>query len=396
MNLLSKAEIQSLFNTQDRFCISIYMPGIKAGQETRQNPIRFKNLLDKAESKLLAAGLSTTEADRLLQTAKAQIENYDFWQHQETGLAYFISQAETRYCLLPQDFSELVVLENRFYLKPLLPLISRDNQFCLLVLAQNEIRLFQGNRYGIQQSTLPKDVPGSLAEALRYNDPEKQLQSHSARSDGNLIYHGQGVGTTDNKDEILRFFQLIDRGLSSFLKSEQQPLIVAGVEYLLPIYQEANSYANLLPEGVTGNPENIPNSELHQKAWQVMQLSGQQARQKAKEQYQELIATKQASTNIHQIVPAAYQGQVDTLFIADNFQRWGKFESQTNSVPIEDNSTAENLELTDFAAINTYLQGGIVYLMPQAQMPDGESIAAIFRYPVYANAEENLDKKAIA
>ncbi|MEO0835684.1 MAG: hypothetical protein AAFY16_06810 [Cyanobacteria bacterium J06642_3] len=269
-------------------------------------------MLDEAESKLVAAGSSDEKANEILKAAKAKIEDYDFWQHQGSGLACFIAQSKTRYYRLPQNFSELVVVSDRFALKPLLPLLTTDASFYLLALAQNEVRLFQVSKYSIQQLYLPEDVPASLTEALRYDDPESQLQSHSARSDRNPIYHGQGVGNTDNKDEILRYFQQIDRGLSPVFESAPKPLVLAGVEFLLPIYQTANSYSRLLSQGVIGNPENTSPEELQQKAWQVIQTNFQQAKQDAEEKYQQLLTTEQASANIEQIILAAYQGQVDT------------------------------------------------------------------------------------
>lgn len=387
MNLLTKKEIENLFNLRGQLCVSIYLSTEKAGQETRQNSIRFKSLLQEAESKLVDSELTTSEAEEFLQEAKALIDNYDFWQHQAEGLACFLTQNEARYYRLPQSFSELVEISDRFYLKPLLPLITRDNEFYLLALAQNEIRLFKGNKYSLQQLNLPENVPASLAEALRYEDPEKQLQSHSIRSD-RAIFHGQGVGTSDNKNEILRYFQQIDRGLNSLLEQESIPLILAGVDYLLPIYQEANSYAQLLSEGVTGNPEHLSPIELHQKAEPVIQSHFDRIKQQAKKQYQELLNTKQANADLKQIIPAAYHGQVDTLFIATDLHCWGKFKPETNSIQIDNSSTQDNLDLLDFAAVNTFLQGGMVYLMPKEQMPNAESVAGIFRYPVYANSEK--------
>jgi hypothetical protein len=277
----------------------------------------------------------------------------------------------------------LVELSERFYFKPLLPLITRNNHFYLLALAQNEIRLFQGNDYNINELALPEDVPSSLAEALRYDEPEKQFQGHSVNNNQSLIFHGQGVGTTDNKNQILRYFQKVDRGLHSILAEQQAPLILAGVEYLLPIYQQANSYAHLLSEAITGNPENLSLEELHQQATQVIQPYFHQARKEASANYQELVTISQASAQLKQIIPATYHGQVDTLFIAqDGKQYWGKFEPETNRIQLEDSSIKENFDLLNFAAIHTFLQGGMVYLMPTEEMPAAESFAAIFRYPV--------------
>ena len=114
-----------------------------------------------------------------------------------------------------------------------------------MALSQNQVRFFFGNQFSIQELELPEEVPASLAEALKYDDPEKQLQYHSGDRGNSPIYRGQGVGTTDNKEEIKRFFLKVDRGLQSALNEENTPLILAGVEYLLPIYQEINSYSNM-------------------------------------------------------------------------------------------------------------------------------------------------------
>ena len=385
MNLLSKQELNSLLNCSEKYCLSIYMPTEKAGPRTRQNPIRFKNLVNEAEEKLRSAGLTASDADKFLREAKAMIEDDDFWLNQDSGLACFISSQKMHSYTLPHSFPELVVVSDHFHLKPLLPLITRDNKFYLLALAQNQIRLFQGNRYDIQELPLPEGVPASLDEALRYDELEKQLQFHSAQSDRQFLYHGHGAGTTDNKEEIQRYFQQVEHGLKPLLQEQQAPLILAGVEYLLPIYQQANSYGNLLQEGIKGNPENVSPKELHQKAWSVIQAHFDQAKKEAMARYQELVSSKQASADLKKIVPAAYHGKVDTLFVATGVEYWGKFEPENNSVQIDDRATPENYDLLNFAAIQTFVQGGNFYQISPEQMPNAEPVAAIFRYPVSAN-----------
>jgi hypothetical protein len=45
----------------------------------------------------------------------------------------------------------LVIVSERFHVKPLLPLLSGDGRFYVLALSQNEIRLLQGTRYSVEQ-----------------------------------------------------------------------------------------------------------------------------------------------------------------------------------------------------------------------------------------------------
>ncbi len=383
MTKLSRSDFQKLAQTTGSTCISIYMPAEKAGTETRKNPIRFKNLIREAEQKIEQLNKSE-ELAKSFKSAQSYLDNYDFWQHQDCGLAFFIDADNVQYYRLPYSFQAEVEVSDRFYLKPLLPVISNDSKFYLLALSQNQVKFFMGSHYSINQIQLPESVPASLAEALKYDDPEKQTQYHSANSGNSPIYHGQGVGTNDNKDEIKRFFDLVDKGLKEALQSENTPLILAGVEYLLPIYHEANSYNNLLEAGITGNPEDVATEDLHRSAWKIIEPHFAAERQQAMDKYHQLSDTNEASSQLEQIIAGAANGQVETLFIAADAQKWGKFQPQTNKVIFQTESAEDSIDLINFAVVQTFLQGGNVYI--QEDMPADTDALAVFRYPVYAKA----------
>ena len=383
---LSQSELQKLATESNSPCISIYMPAEKAGAETRKNSIRFKNLLNEAEEKV-AEMFDKSALRESLQSAESYIENYDFWQHQDSGLAFFIDRSGVKYYRLPSSFEELVLVGQSFHLKPLLPVIANDSKFYLLALSQNEVRFFFGSHYSINEIKLPDNVPPSLAEALKYDDPEKQTQFHTGDAGGSPIYHGQGVGTTDNKDEIKRFFNKVDDGLKAVLQEENTPLILAGVEFLLPIYHEANSYNNLLEKGVIGNPENMSAEELHEQAWSIIEPLLISQRKEAIDQYYNLSGTGEATQKLEEIVPAAVNGQIDTLFVRANTQKWGKFEQQENKVTVYSEAEDSSVDLLDLAATNTFFQGGKIYVMDEDKMPEDASMMAILRYPIYAQTE---------
>ena len=385
---LSRSDFQKLAQQQNSISVSIYMPAEKAGAETRKNPILFKNSIKEAEEKIEQSNKSTAEIAKALNSAKDYIDNHDFWQHQNSGLAFFIDRNGIKYYRLPYSFEQQVEVADRFFLKPLLPVITNNSKFYLLTLSQNEVRFFLGSHYSLNQVKLPESVPANLAEALKYDDPEKQQQYHSGDSGTSPIYHGQGVGTTDNKDEIKRFFQQIDSGLQEVLREENTPLILAGVEFLLPIYHETNSYANLLEKGITGNPENADSRDLHRQAWEIIEphLTGQ--RKQETDKFKQLADTDEASSQIEQIVSAAVTGQVDTLFVAKNAQYWGEFDPQSNKVTLHSEAKKESTDLVDLAATKTYLQGGKVYILELQEMPDNTAMSAIFRYPVYTSATQ--------
>ncbi|OGP88367.1 MAG: hypothetical protein A2156_05175 [Deltaproteobacteria bacterium RBG_16_48_10] len=383
MNLLSREELKTLIEKPEGGSVSIYMPTHRVFPETKQDPIRFKNLLREAEERLKQGGLRSPEAKKLLKPAKAQIRNGLFWQYQSDGLAVFISSQGLFHYRLPVKFDELLVVTDRFHIKPLLPLFSNDGRFFVLALSQNDVRFFHCTRYSANEVEL-KGVPRSLNEALKYDDPEKQLQFHtrtpSATGGRAAMFHGQGVGTDDAKNNILRYFQQVDGGLRNILREERAPLVFAGVDYLLPIYKEANSYPHLIELGIAGNPEELKTEELHEQAWRIVEPYFFRKQQEAMAQYKQLAGSERASNSLKAIALGAYDGRVDILFVAVGIQIWGFFDLETRTVHLHPNVEPGDEDLLDFAAVHTFLNGGTVYAVKPAGVPGEGSLAAVFRY----------------
>lgn len=380
MALLTRSELKTLTEMRTEPFVSIYMPAQIAGPEIRQNSIRLKNHLSEAREQLVDAGWRDADAEKLLQPAYDLLEQTDFWRHQQEGLSLFIAPDFFRYYRLPLEFEEMTVVSDRAHLKPIMPLLSGDGYFYLLAFSQNQVQLFRGTRHSISEVNV-EEMPASLADALRYDDPEEQLNFHNVSGSGSVpIYHGQGVGTTDNKEDIRRFCNKLDHELRSFLADEEAPLVLASVQYLMPIYQSVNSYPHLLDRGVVGNPEAGKLEELHQEAWNIVQPHFQRSQQEARELYNELVGTGKATSDLQTVIPAAYNHRVDTLFVSLEDHQWGRFDPQTQQVELHEEAQPEDTDLLDSAAVETFVSGGKVYVVPKEETPEAKPIAAVFRY----------------
>ena len=284
------------------------------------------------------------------------------------------------------DFRELVVVGEQFHIKPLIPLLTDDGQFYILALSQNQLRLFQGTHYSISEVPL-KRIPHNLAEALQWDDPQRQLQFHTRAPKGKggqaaAMFHGHGIGTDDRKDRILRYFQLVDASLHKFLRNERAPLLLAGVKYLLPIYREANSYSHLMEESIGGNVEDLSTTELHKRAWNVVRPHFQKARRNAAAQYRELAGTRRTSNDIKQIVLAACRGSIATVLVAAGVQIWGRVDPDTQKVHLHEKAKPGDRDLLDFIALQALLTDGDVFVVHPDQVPGGAPLAALLRYPL--------------
>ncbi len=387
MPLLSIDELKAVVENPQSPCISIYMPTQKAGPDTRQNRIRFKNLIREAEERLDAMGVDQNEAAKFLQQAH-ELDTNEFWEQQDHGLTIFISPTVFRYYQLPVAFQELVVVSSQFHLKPLLHLINNDGRFYLLALSQKDVRFFQGTRSSINE-VMVENMPKSLDEALQKDETAQEGQFRIATSRGGTSnsftqpgsFHGQGSPDRDkHQEDILQFFNLIDAALHKKLRDQKAPLVLAGVEYLHPIYQSANTYSHLVEEGITGNPENLKPEELHNQAWQIVEPLFQQAQKEVQEHYRELTGTGKTSHDIKEVISAAYFQRIDALFVPVGQQLWGKFDPDTLSVDLHPEPEPDDEDMLDFAAIHTLLNGGTVYAVEPEQVPDAAPSAAILRF----------------
>lgn len=383
MDLLQKDQLKTLIGKHPGPCISVYMPTHRVFPETKQGPIRFKNLLREAEEQLKAAGFRSPESKKILKPARALIKDGPFWQHQEDGLATFISPDLLYHYRLPLKLDELLVVTDRFHIKPLLPLFSHEGKFYILALSQNEVRLFHCTRYSATEVEL-KGVPRSLSDALKWDDPERQLQFHTrapaAGGERAAIFHGHGGRMEDAKNNILRYFQQVDGGLRNILREEIAPLVLAGVDYLFSIYREANNYSHLMEAGIAGNPEGMKAEDLHEQALTIIEPIFLKAQEETIAQYRQFAGSERASNRLKEIIPAACEGRIDVLFVAVGVQRWGFYDSEKRTFHLHEEPEAGDEDLLDLAAVQTYLNGGTVYAVKPEEMPDQALICALFRY----------------
>jgi hypothetical protein len=172
----------------------------------------------------------------------------------------------------------------------------------------------------------------------------------------------------------------VDAGLRGVLRQEQAPLVLAGVDYLFPVYREVSTYPGLLEEGIPGNPDAASPEELHRQAWRLVHPRFLVEQEEAADRFRELSGSGKTARDPRFIVPAAFRGRVETLFVALGEQRWGTFDRKDGTVRVRRRRRALDTDLLDFAAVHTFLNSGTVFAVPPGKVPGGSTAAAVFRY----------------
>jgi hypothetical protein len=384
MSFLSIEDLKELVEQQQGLCVSIYMPTAQLSSETGQNSVRFKNLIRQAEAELEKYELHPTDLGQFLQPA-IDLDEDEFWQDQNAGLALFISEGFFRFYRVPIDMIELVVVNDRFHLKPLIPLLSGDDRFYILTLGQRDVRLLESNRYGMTREVEIEGLPKSMDEALQYDETAKDEQRRQGGGAGRAAlqagsYHGQGGERENVKEDLLQYFQLVDKALHDFFHNRHAPLVLAGVNYLLPIYHEANTYNFIVEEGIQHNTKEQTAQELHAEAWAIVEPQFQANQQKAIDYYHESIAAGKGSNDLDEVIQGAFYGRVEQLFVPVGVQKWGHFDPDSMKLEMHSDAQPGDEDLLNAAAIQTIFHGGTVYAVEPEEVPDDTPVAAVFRY----------------
>jgi hypothetical protein len=384
MDSFTTANLKALLSERETPCISIYLPTHRAMPDTTQDPIRYRNLINEAERQLLKTGRKPAQVETLLGRARALLDEINFWTYQSDGLAVFLSPRSFEHFRLPLSFKELLVVADHFHVKPILPLLTSDGYFYILALSQKRVRFYRATRSGLREIEIP-GVPQTMEAAMAGDTGERMMQIHTfpsgaAGGQSARMFHGHGADSETQKDMVQRYFRRIDRGLHELLQNATAPLILAGVEYLHPLYRTVNSYKYMADVGVFGNPDNWSGAELHRQAWTAIQPHFERTRTDALRRFDEARGLHRASASLEEIVPAAHTGRVSTLFAATGTQQWGTFNPQTGTVILESGPRAGNEDLLNLATVQTLLAGGRVFALTPDEMPEGQAVAGVFRY----------------
>lgn len=383
--MMSRKELMKLAGVHDTHCISIYLPTSRAGEAVDQKhaQLRLKNILKELEETIDHRTASEGLQHSLEELMKMKEDDL-FFRHQSDGLAIFISAAELKTFTLPVSFEQQLHISDHFYLIPLLPFFNDNGIFYLLAVSLKHLRLYECSRHSITEVILEESAPQSLEDVVGADVEDKSLQFRTSGTSGGgnaeVMYHGQGSGKDDRDKEIEKFFRRVDQALTPILKGEDAPLVLACVDHYLPIYREMTNYRNLFPDHISGNPDETNPLTLQEEGWNLVEPYYIQKRKEKRERIRNLSATGKASYDLEEIVTAALDGRIDTLFLQKGKDHYGLFDLERRVLRNAPEREQE-VSLFNLAATHALLNGGDVFLETSDQMPFEESqINALFRY----------------
>ncbi len=229
---LTRDTLKQLLAVRQKPCLSLYQPTHRSFPEREQDPIRYKQLVRQLEDSLRKQGFP--DADKLLEPFLALVDDNDFWNASRDGLAVFGAPGYFKFFRLQRKVPELAVANDRMHVKPLLRIAQSADRYQILALTMDSVRLYEGNRDGIDEIPLAEGVPATLEQALGSDLTAKDQSGHpqgysraSERGDPMTAEAGGEGRSGEMERDRERYFREVDRAiLEHHSKPTGLPLIL--------------------------------------------------------------------------------------------------------------------------------------------------------------------------
>ena len=358
--MFSPSTLQELATHDKSPKVSMFVPTSPSSATTQDAATHLKNLLRDALEMLVSAGVSASEAEALLARVYSKVSDREFWQHQEHGLAFFVSPDGVVQVSVSHHLEPTLSVGDHFDVLPLMPGLVTDSEYVLVCASQGEVSVYRGNAAELTPITIP-DMPTSLEDVLTDADYENPvLASPPARPNTGTqnISNAQVYGAAPPEWQAMvrrKFAARIVSSLGSAGDLQGLPLVVIADEDMAGDVAEAAGAVAV----DTTHPTALSVQQRHEVSWRLVRETLDQTRQDLlASMAQRLGQNSDVATDPAEIVQMASAGRVDKLFV-----------SGTNT----------NASVSE-ALWSTLAHGGDVFFAGDADAMPETGVVALLRY----------------
>lgn len=338
-------------------CVTLLMPTHRDNPDLRHDALQLRALAEEAATQLTDKG---QDPETFLARVNELVEDSAFWRSQADGLAVYADVEGTHVFRVPRPLDALAHVGAAPRLLPLTRVAAGDEEFHLLALGQNSVRLYRGNRDSLTEMDLGP-IPASIEDTEREAEREPELQHRpqpSAR--GVATFHGHG-GADDSDLAVQKFLHEVAEGTRSRLGADDpRSLVLAAVAEHLPALQGTGLLPTLLDEAVAGNPEHLRPDELLERAWPIVRTRIVERREELADRFGAGHGAGTAVSDQGELHRAAQEGRIDTILVPP-------------AAPAGDRP-----DEADDKAVGQALATGAQLAV--AELPEGVPLAALLRY----------------
>jgi len=382
---LDRSLIYDLIAQKQEPSFTLMMPTHRILPERETDPIQFKNLVSELEMKIKKAGLEK-HLD-LISKLHSVEKDRDFWNHQGAGLAVFINPSYSKVVSTPISLPSLTIISDTFHVKPLYRYYQESGRFQLLVLGQDHVYLYEGDKYGMEALDISGKVPQSMKMALGGEMTDDDIDSADFGGVGASSQVNRGVGPfvhgytekSQQKDnDLIRFFRIVDeKVLEHFSTTSGLPLILAALPEHHATFRQVSKNSKLLKTGIEKDVSRVPIDELGKIVWNAFYLEYEQGLAALLKRQQLAESQNLSHTLLDDVVKDALDGKIEILLVEENRIIKGRILEKERGIEYHESGVDDVLD--DLSAL-VIEKSGRVILLPAEKMPHSGGAVSINRY----------------
>ena len=375
--------LQPLLGDLPAPCLSLYQPTFRQFPDSQQNIVRYKNLVRELKDALDQKHRNFNFGS-LLDPFDALAEDAEFWAHPQDGIAVFAAPGFSHVEKVQRAVPELIVVNAHLYVKPLVRVFQSADTYQILAVDRSEVKLYQGNRYVLDEIVMAPSVPRTIEQALGPNvsvqGVERAAHFGAGRSgQGVQSYHGHGSKMDETRLDMERFFRVVDRTVTeAHSMPSALPLILAALPQYHAHFHEVSHNPYLLDQGIHGNARALTSAALREQAWRLMEPRYHARLKQLLDMYHAAHARGQATDDLTHGLEFATDGRVGTLLVEADRRIPGHVEGRMPRRSERDEPAVG--DILDDLAERVLKTGGQVIVAPRGSMPTNTGLAAVFRY----------------
>lgn len=354
-------------------CISLYMKTHRQHPASAVDPIAFKKLYNKTLSYIQEHQLADHEP--LLTPLEKLIDDKTFWDNGDNGLAIFCSKHGTKILKLPKEVEEISCVANSFCVKPLFSFYNENQQYYLLTLGLDNVKLYSGDKYQIEEVDIKGKIPTSMKGALGHELTDNHLHASVVEGTG---LHGYMEKSQEEEIDMDRFFRKVDRAIQeNFNISKDTPLLLATLPEHQSHFLRISNNLHLTPVLLGINPHALSKDELLEKVQDSLDGDFEKHKTSLLERSQRAVHENLSSSELRDVVQNALDGKIDVLFIENDRSINGYIDPESRKV--QQGKTLSTDVINELSCL-VFEQGGHVIVLDSEEMLVDTGAFTINRY----------------
>lgn len=296
--------------------VSVFVPTQPSSAKTLESETHLANLLREARAALAESGMSDDDVESLLSPIINHTSQPDYWQHQDHGLALFVSTAGVVEVKVSASVDPRVYVGDQAEVTPLLPHLEHPGSYALLCASEAEVSVYVGDASGLterQVAGLPQSLD-DVASDDNYENPVSASPPARPNTGSHNMSNAQVFGDAppEWREKVRQTFAAdISAAITGDAELSALPLVMIADEKLAGHLGKTLSIA----AKDTSHPDSMDIRQRQERSWSLISSHLGHSSAVLDEAARRLNTGEAVASDLAEIQVLSDQGRVETLIV---------------------------------------------------------------------------------